>query len=105
MMKQGEERAQKGTPELGSSSSPSLEPRVEGVPLQEHRINLNTAGDEELKKVFKSEEVVREIKERRPFVHLDQLRGIKGIDEDLLHELSNVVYVSGTKTGIYGEET
>lgn len=59
------------------------------------RINLNTAGDEELKRVLKSDRLVQVIKERRPFHNLEDLQGIPGINQELLDELKKIVYLSG----------
>jgi hypothetical protein len=62
------------------------------------RINLNTAGDEELKRVFKNDRLVQAVKERRPFHNLEDLRGIQGINQELFDELRKIVYLGSEES-------
>ncbi|HWP49668.1 MAG TPA: helix-hairpin-helix domain-containing protein [Candidatus Limnocylindrales bacterium] len=59
------------------------------------RINLNTASDEELKRILKSDQLIQTIKEKRPFHNLEDLWEIPGINRELFDELRKIVYLSG----------
>jgi len=74
------------------------EKSMESAPAGTNRVNLNTATDEELRRVFKNQEVVRAVKEKRPFNSLEDLSNIQGLTREEFDELKKIAYVGGGKS-------
>jgi len=57
------------------------------------RININTADDQELLRVFKSDELVWAVKSGRPYNSIEELYRVEGIDEDLFKQVEDRILV------------